>query len=133
MPGLVCDLYNDTAVLQFDGMSPFHFWDQDFIAKWLLENNICRTVYHKPRNNMKLPPKTWGDPLIENTLQAKENGLLFEIDIVDGQKRVSFWIKETTGNIFKELRAVRVSLTSLVILVAFRFMQAKQGLRVSLL
>ena len=103
LPGLVSDIYNDTAVIQFDGMSPFHFWDQDEIAKWLLQQSFCRTVYHKPRKNMKLPSKTWGDPLIENTVQILENGCLFSVDIVDGQKTGFFLDQRDNRNYIKSI------------------------------
>jgi 23S rRNA G2069 N7-methylase RlmK/C1962 C5-methylase RlmI len=49
LPGLVCDLYDQTAVLQFDGKGPSEFWDRDLIANWLLETVKVKSVVEKIR------------------------------------------------------------------------------------
>lgn len=86
MPGLICDVYDSVAVLQFDGQSMYDFWDQNFLADWILKNTNCKTVYFKPRHDSKLKPQTWGNPLTSNIVQCQENGIQFLVDIVDGQK-----------------------------------------------
>jgi 23S rRNA (cytosine1962-C5)-methyltransferase len=86
MPGLICDVYGDVAVLQFDGPSMYEFWDQDFLSSWILKNLKLKTIYFKPRHDSQLKPKTWGEPLTSNIVQCKENGLEFLVDIVEGQK-----------------------------------------------
>ena len=37
LPGLVVDVYDFVAVMQFDGKDCFDFWDQEAIALWLLK------------------------------------------------------------------------------------------------
>lgn len=87
LPGLICDIYNDLAVLQFDGAGPYSFWQQDWIAAWLLENTSCTRVYYKPRHDSKNKPLQWGKPEPENPPQkVMENGCHFEVDYVRGQK-----------------------------------------------
>lgn len=86
MPGFVCDVYGSVAVFQFDGQSMYEFWDQDFLAAWILEHTKCITVYFKPRHDSKLKSKTWGEALSSNFVQCRENGCEFLVDIVDGQK-----------------------------------------------
>jgi 23S rRNA (cytosine1962-C5)-methyltransferase len=86
MPGFICDVYGSVAVFQFDGQSMYEFWDQDFLAAWVLENTKCTTVYFKPRHDSKLKSKFWGEELTSNFVQCRENGCEFLVDIVDGQK-----------------------------------------------
>lgn len=86
MPGLICDVYDSVAVLQFDGQSMYDFWDQNFLAEWILKNTNCKTVYFKPRHDSKLKSHTWGEPLKSNFVQCQENGIHFLVDVVDGQK-----------------------------------------------
>ncbi len=91
LPGLVCDLYDRVAVLQFDGEGSFEFWDQDFIAEWLIENTDVDTVYFKPRRSEDKKPRTWGKELESEKLLIKENGHSFFVNIVDGQKTGFFF------------------------------------------
>lgn len=86
LPGLICDLYNSVAVLQFDGPDPLEFWDQEWLSAWLLENTSVDTVYFKPRHDMNAQAKTWGEPLGEDLLVISENGNQFYVDVVNGQK-----------------------------------------------
>lgn len=86
LPGIICDIYNTVAVLQFDGQNMYEFWDQEWFAKWLLENTKCQTVYFKPRHDSKLKPQTWGQDLESPFVEILENGCRFLVDIVEGQK-----------------------------------------------
>lgn len=86
MPGFICDVYGSVAVMQFDGQSMYDFWDQDFLAEWLLKSTKCQTVYFKPRHDSNLKSKTWGEPLNSNLVQCRENRCEFLVDIKDGQK-----------------------------------------------
>jgi 23S rRNA (cytosine1962-C5)-methyltransferase len=86
LPGLVCDIYGAVAVLQFDGPSCFDFWDQEFIAQWLMERAHIKTVYVKPRRSEKREPLVWGEELKKPVVEISENGVRFLVNIVDGQK-----------------------------------------------
>ncbi len=86
LPGLVCDVYNNVAVLQFDGDSCYEFWDQEFVAQWLLNQKGIQSVYCKPRRSDSRQGLIFGQPLPEAALQIKENGVQFVVDIVNGQK-----------------------------------------------
>ncbi|MDZ4084270.1 MAG: class I SAM-dependent rRNA methyltransferase [Bdellovibrionales bacterium] len=88
LPGLVCDLYDQTAVLQFDGKGPSEFWDRDLIANWLLETVKVKSVVEKIRR-----PGADVEPLIlikgekpKDIIQILENGARFEVNIAKGQK-----------------------------------------------
>ncbi|MDM8518856.1 class I SAM-dependent rRNA methyltransferase [Anaerolineales bacterium HSG6] len=85
LPGLVVDLYDDTAVLKLDGPAAVGFWDSRGIGRWLAERLSLRCVYERPRERGqagqllvgKLPPQP---------IQFLENGVRFGADIVNGQK-----------------------------------------------
>lgn len=103
LPGLICDIYNEVAVLQFDGPSMYEFWDQEWLSTWILENTKCQTVYFKPRHDSNLKPQTWGKPLKESTVSASENGCEFLIDIVNGQKTGFFLDQRDNRNYLKSI------------------------------
>ena len=92
LPGLVCDLYADTAVLQYDGKGPHEFWSQaeDVILSLGELPQIANIVY-KPRSstNKKLEALhgSCNSPLIE----IIENNHRFIVDIENGQKTGFFF------------------------------------------
>jgi 23S rRNA (cytosine1962-C5)-methyltransferase len=88
LPGLVCDIYNYTAVLQFDGKGPGEFWDREQVANWLVEKMEVTCVVEKIRR-----PGTDVEPLVtlrgdkpSDNLQVLENGARFDVNIAKGQK-----------------------------------------------
>ncbi len=85
LPGMVCDRYSDTAVLQFDGLGPAGFWNAQAIADWLLEQAGIQRVYLKSR--VKTVPSRFirghdVSPLVE----CQEHGVRFLVDVAHGQK-----------------------------------------------
>ena len=86
LPGFVCDIYNHIAVIQFDGLQCFEFWDQDWLAQWLLENLDIKSVYFKPRKSDSIEPKSWGEGLQSQLVTVTENAKKFLVNYVDGQK-----------------------------------------------
>lgn len=83
LPGLVCDVYNNVAVLQCDGYGAEKFWWKEKIGKWLVENKIVESVSYKPRQ--KNAQHVYGTKTPQ-FVQVIENGHSFEIDLVQGQK-----------------------------------------------
>ena len=102
LPGLVCDVYGDLAVIQFDGRGPSEFWDRSAIAQWLPANAECATVVEKKRREK-------GCELIAGTARdlretlAVENGLRFSVDVENGQK-TGFFLDQRDNRAF--VRAV---------------------------
>lgn len=88
LPGLVCDLYHQTAVLQFDGRGPGEFWDRAQLASWLTEKMDVKCVVEKIRR-----PGTDVEPLVHlmgekagDSVEVLENGARFDVNIARGQK-----------------------------------------------
>jgi 23S rRNA (cytosine1962-C5)-methyltransferase len=86
LPGLVCDVYDSVAVLQFDGRGPGEFWDRKLIAPWILAHTGCRTVVEKVRGEKKLPLVHQGGDEFSGETVALENGAKFKVNIATGQK-----------------------------------------------
>jgi len=90
MPGLIIDIYNDTAVLQMHSIGMYNIRMQ--LAGLLMEvlGGKLKAVYDK--SSKTIPFKSGIEPvdsfLIGQTEpgQVTENGLLFNVNWVDGQK-----------------------------------------------
>ncbi len=86
LPGMVCDVYGEVAVLQYDGSDCHDFWSPKKWAKNLLELEGLNTVYHKPRHDIKAQPQVWGQALDSTFVSMLENGCHYKVDIAQGQK-----------------------------------------------
>jgi 23S rRNA (cytosine1962-C5)-methyltransferase len=86
LPGLVIDIYGETAILQVDGAAPERFWNKEAVAQWLGSELPIQHVFYKPRRKEEIS----GVPLLgdipPSPLHIKENGALYAVDVVAGQK-----------------------------------------------
>ncbi len=103
LPGFVCDVYNNLAVMQFDGDSCYEFWDQEFLAQWLLENTPVESVYCKPRRSDQRDPLVFGASLDFEPIEILENGVRFIVDYVQGQKTGFFLDQRDNRQYLKSL------------------------------
>lgn len=84
LPGLVCDIYDSVAVIQYDGAEPKAFWQQmglkDIVQQW----DFVSTVVEKPRGGAPLVPikGSWSG----SVQKIQENSSQFYVDIAEGQK-----------------------------------------------
>jgi 23S rRNA (cytosine1962-C5)-methyltransferase len=83
LPGLVCDLYGQFAVIQLDGDGPAGFYDTAGVAAWLVEMLSVQGVYLQQRGTIGqwLIGTAPGQPV-----PFLENGVRFTANPVDGQK-----------------------------------------------
>ncbi len=86
LPGLICDLYGDTAVLQLDGAGPKGFWNPDGIAAWLADRLALGSVYEKYQARQSGRGRALWGPLPTEPVPFLENGLRFTADVIHGQK-----------------------------------------------
>lgn len=87
LPGLIVDVYDDTAVIKHDHPVMFEIWDRDYIAKKIIENfPFIKVVYHKKRNDDE---ESKGENII-GELRSEviffENGVRFATNIKDAAK-----------------------------------------------
>jgi len=91
LPGLVCDIYGDTAVIQCDGEAATQFWHAMGLAHWVAEMLALPYVYERQRTQ----PGRTGRPLIgkrpPEVVSFLENGTRFTADVVQGQKTGFFF------------------------------------------
>lgn len=84
-PGLICDVYNEVAVLQADGEGPYQAYDFTEIAKLVSELCKLKAVYYKARNQHKVDSEfLMGEA--ENPVLVKENSCSYWVNYIEGQK-----------------------------------------------
>ena len=89
LPGLICDLYGDIAVLQFDGEGVAGFWHQPALLAWLREKIGVRAIVDKSRF-LDAPRVLFAEHPLEPTT-IREHGIAFVVDILKGQKTGFFF------------------------------------------
>jgi 23S rRNA (cytosine1962-C5)-methyltransferase len=86
LPGLVCDIYNEYAVISTDGLGADHFWNPHEIAAWLNQHLDIQSVILKKRTaDGKLTSSIFGSTPQE-PVPFLENNISFTADLVEGQK-----------------------------------------------
>lgn len=86
LPGLICDVYDHVAVLQFDGQGSSEFWDKKRIADWLIKYTFCTTVVEKLRRQTEGGLVLLAGKQNETEIIAKEHGVQFIVNLEKGQK-----------------------------------------------
>lgn len=86
LPGLVCDIYGDLAVLQVDGAGAAGFWQVDGIANWLTGHAAVARVYLKAAERSGLQPAALAGKAPDEPVPFLEHGLHFTADPLHGQK-----------------------------------------------
>lgn len=85
-PGMVVDIYANTAVVKHDHLIMEKIWDKEVLAQWLVRDlPQISCVYHKRRNDEAVKGESVLGRLAEE-VQFKENGLLFASNIRDAAK-----------------------------------------------
>lgn len=107
LPGLVCDVYDTVAVLQFDGQGPSEFWDKPVIAEWLLQNTSCKTVIEKNRRNAERSTEHLAGDVSASEVVIRENGALFKVNLEKGQKTGFFLDQRDNRNYVRQMASGR--------------------------
>ena len=103
LPGLVCDVYGEVAVVQFDGQGPGEFWDKAMVANWLLNNTKCKSVVEKTRRNSDRTTEALGGVPAESEQTISENGVLFKVNLEKGQKTGFFLDQRDNRNYVRSM------------------------------
>lgn len=107
LPGLICDVYGQTAVIQLDGPGPSGFWHGPGLATWLAEALSLTCVYHKPQSRSGGSGQLLAGSLPSEPVPFLENGLNFRADIVHGQKTGFFLDQRENRQRIQQLSAGR--------------------------
>ncbi len=84
LPGLVVDVYADTAVLRLDGEGPAGFWNATGIARWVAQALGVTRVVERARGEEG--GRALLGTLPEEPVVFQENGVWFSTDVLRGQK-----------------------------------------------
>lgn len=99
LPGLVCDVYDSIAVLQFDGQGPGEFWDRQWIAGWLLANAGVKSVVEKTRRSQDRTTEHVAGEISPAEIVVREHGALFKVNIEKGQK-TGFFLDQRENRLY---------------------------------
>jgi 23S rRNA (cytosine1962-C5)-methyltransferase len=86
LPGLICDIYGDTGVIQLDGAGPEGFWDVESVADWIGQQLSLRGMYLSAQSRQKYSGRMLFGPRPADPIPFLENGMKFTADIIAGQK-----------------------------------------------
>lgn len=86
LPGLVCDIYGEAAVLKLDGPAATAFWQAAGIGRWLADRLNLRQVYERVRSRESAQGQAIVGAMSTEPVSFLENGVAFTADLVHGQK-----------------------------------------------
>ncbi len=100
LPGLICDVYNDYAVLQFDGEDMASFWGSEPVLSLLAFHIKSNNIIVKPRSNSggETSPVSVKGLLPSGPIEVLENNVKFYVDILNGQKTGFFLDQRSNRN-----------------------------------
>lgn len=102
LPGVVCDIYDQIAVLKLDGEASENFWCAKGLADFLLQQKIIplKCVYQKRRNNEEEKGLILSGEYPDLTqVNFLEHGVKFQTNLVDAAK-TGFFIDQRENRHF---------------------------------
>ena len=106
IPGLIIDIYHRTAVIKLDGGAPEAFFQAPQIADWLAEELALECVIYRARGRGTSGNTLYGIPP-QVPVHFLENGMLFEADVISGQKTGFFLDQRDNRDLIRGLSAKR--------------------------
>ncbi|GIW98715.1 MAG: ribosomal RNA large subunit methyltransferase I [Pirellulaceae bacterium] len=85
LPGLIVDIYGDTAVVKLDGGAPEAFYDCSWLGDWLVTQVGVRRVVRRYRQRGRAGEVLCGMPWTA-PVEFLENGMRLTADCLQGQK-----------------------------------------------
>lgn len=127
MPGLIIDIYDDTAVIKHDHEAVEHFWNHKGIASKLVADfPYIKTVYHKKRNDDDVKGIEILGHLKEEVL-FKENGSFFATNIRDAAKTGFFLDQRDNRKLIGQFSAEKKVLNLFSYTAGFSVFAARGG------
>ncbi|WKZ57275.1 MAG: class I SAM-dependent rRNA methyltransferase [Bdellovibrionota bacterium] len=91
LPGLVCDRYDQCAVIKLDGAAPEAFWNSAQLSEWFVTSTPVEGLYQRFRNAERGVGQWLRGRDLSTTVHFTENGIQFVADIAVGQKTGFFF------------------------------------------
>ena len=111
LPGLVCDVYGDAAVIRLDGEGANGFWDAQGIAEWTADALSLRCVLQRMERRRQGKRRSAAlERVLVGVAPHKpvpfvENGVRFKVDISRGQKTGFFLDQRDNRQLIKTFAA----------------------------
>jgi len=129
MPGLIIDIYDDTAVIKHDHQALEKFWNHQGIAAKLIQDfPFLKTVYYKKRNDDEIKGVEIYGQLKEEVI-FKENGSFFASNIRDAAKTGFFLDQRDNRKLIGQLSYQKSVLNLFSYTAGFSVFAAKGGAR----
>ena len=129
MPGLIIDIYDDTAVIKHDHQALEKFWNHQGIAAKLVQDfPFLKTVYYKKRNDDEIKGVEIYGQLKEEVI-FKENGSFFATNIRDAAKTGFFLDQRDNRKLIGQLSHQKSVLNLFSYTAGFSVFAAKGGAR----
>lgn len=129
MPGLIVDIYDDTAVIKHDHQAVERFWNHEGIAQKIVQDfPTIKTVYHKRRNDDEVKGIEILGHLKEEVL-FKENGSFFATNIRDAAKTGFFLDQRDNRKLIGQFSHEKSVLNLFSYTAGFSVFAAKGGAR----
>lgn len=109
VPGLVVDVYGETAVIKLDGAGPTGFWNAPEVAGWISDTLQIGCVYERRKERGREGRSLIGNEPQE-PVQFLEHGMHFTADVVRGQKTGFFLDQRDNRNLIRSLSKDRTVL-----------------------
>ena len=119
LPGLICDVYGYTAVVQLDGPGPAAFWNAEGIGQWVAKKLSLQCVYLKGQSRGKNDSRALVGSLPDTPVTFLENGIQFTADLISGQKTGFFLDQRDNRQQIKRLPPIKMYSTCLATPAAF--------------
>jgi len=107
LPGLICDVYGNVAVIQLDGAGPRNFWNFKGIAQWVAQALALDCVYLKGRSRQEDYSQVLVGEMPNTMIPFLENGVRFTVDVLHGQKTGFFLDQRENRQHIKTIAAGR--------------------------
>ena len=111
LPGLVCDVYGDAAVIRLDGEGANGFWDAQGVAEWTADALSLRCVLQRMERRRQGKRQSAAlERVLVGVAPYKpvpfvENGVRFKVDISRGQKTGFFLDQRDNRQLIKTFAA----------------------------
>jgi 23S rRNA (cytosine1962-C5)-methyltransferase len=102
LPGLVIDVYDQTAIIKLDSGAPQAFYQPEGISNWLCNHLGMQRVVLRSRERGSLGSVLRGDEPQE-AVPFVENGLHFTADVIRGQKTGFFLDQRDNRHMIRRL------------------------------
>lgn len=106
LPGLVCDLYHNVAVIKLDGEASEVFWNEQALAEFILQQKELKlkTIYYKHKTRSQSKGEIIAGADVDLTAHRfLEHGVHFQSNLIDAAKTGFFIDQRENRNLVRKI------------------------------